>query len=304
MSARRESWRERAAGLAWLAGWRLTRLLPEQRAVALFERFADRSYRVNERRRATVRANLEPVVPAADLDRVVREAFRSYGRYWAETFRMQDLSREELARRFSVDGVENIQKAYDGGTGAVLATLHIGNWDAGGRWVSERWPLTAVAEVLRPRMLFERFVAHRRSLGMTIVPLVRGGDATKQCLERLDAGELVALVADRDLSGTGIEVRMFGRRTKMPPGPAVLSLRTGAHLLPACIYMEPGGRWRAVVMERIDSGPAPDEATAVAALTQRLASAFEVLIERHPEQWHAFQRSWLPDGGEGGGTAP
>lgn len=294
MSARSEFWRERALGMAWLAGWRLTRLLPERAAVALFERFADRSYRTNERRRAVVRANLEPVVGAADLDRVVRAAFRSYGRYWAETFRMQDLTGAELNRRFSVDGVENIEAGIAAGTGAVLATLHIGNWDAGGRWVAAQWPLTAVAEVLRPRVLFDRFVAHRRSLGIGIVPLRRGGDATKQCLEKLDAGELVALVADRDLSGSGVEVRLFGRRTKMPPGPAVLSLRTGAPLLPACIYMEPEGHWRAVVMRRIDSGAGPDEPAAVAALTQRLADAFGELIARHPDQWHAFQPYWLP----------
>lgn len=291
----REPMRLRLEGIAWVLMWRLVRLLPERAVYRLFDRLSARSYRRAERRRATVRENLAPLVPPAALEPTVREAFRSYGRYWAETFRMQDLASDELARRFTCRGCENIQAAYDAGTGGVLATPHLGNWDAGGRWVAERWPLTAVAEVLRPRKLFDRFVEHRRRGGITIVPLVPGADVTKQCLERLNKGEMVALVSDRDLSGSGVEVRMFGRRTKLPAGPAVLALRAGAPLIPACIYMEPGGRWLAHVMERIDTGVDPADPGAVQELTQRMARAFEVLIGRSPEQWHAFQRVWLPE---------
>jgi KDO2-lipid IV(A) lauroyltransferase len=208
-----------------------------------------------------------------------------------ETFRMQDLPDDELERRFGEEGTERIGEAYAAGRGAVLATPHLGNWDAGGRWVAKRWGLTAVVEVLRPRRLFDRFVAHRRGLGITIIPLVRGGDATAQCLERLRAGALVALVSDRDLSGTGVEVKMFGRRTKLPPGPAVLALRAGVPLLPACIYQRHDGSWFARVLPDINDGL--DDATDVERLTQRLAESFEGLIAAEPAQWHAFQRHWI-----------
>jgi phosphatidylinositol dimannoside acyltransferase len=281
-----------AEGIAWLAGWRVARALPEHFVVRAFERMALRSMRRNPARRALVATNLEPVVGRERLDEVLPEAFRSYGRYWAETFRMQDLSAEELDRRFTCKGRENIQAAYDGGRGGVLATLHIGNWDAGGRWVAERWPLTAVAEVLRPRMLFDRFVELRRSLGITIVPLEKGGDAIGRCMQQLEKGDMVALVADRDLSGTGVEVTMFGRKTKMPPGPSVLALRAGVPLIPACIYQREGGTWFADVREAL---PMPDatEGDPVHALTQRLADAFEELIAAAPEQWHMWNRYWI-----------
>jgi len=185
-----------------------------------------------------------------------------------------------------------LAKTHAAGRGGVLATPHLGNWDAGGRWVAERWPLTVVVEVLKPKMLFDRFVAHRRSLGMTIVPLVRGGDATGQCLARIREGDFVALVSDRDLSGTGVPVEMFGRRTKLPPGPAVLALRAGVPLIPACIYMTPGG-WHAWVMEPIDGGVTGETPENVALLTRRLAGAYEKLIRREPAQWHVFSRMWI-----------
>src|SRR5207245_11071725 len=106
--------------------------------------------------------------------------------------------------RCRCEGAENIENAFASGKGGVLAALHIGNWDAGGRWVANRWPLAVVVEVLRPRMLFDRFVEHRRALGMTIIPLERDADPTGRCIEQLKEGKMLALVADRDLSGSGV----------------------------------------------------------------------------------------------------
>lgn len=292
MSARTDSLKLRLEGIAWLVAWRITRLLPERWAYAAFERLSMRSYERNARRRAAVEANLEPIVGPARLQEAVRESFRWYGRYWAETFRMEDLTDEELDERFGTEGIEHIQNAYDAGRGGVLATCHIGNWDSGGRWVAKRWPLVAVAEVLRPRMLFFRFLEHRRALGLEIIPLERGEDVTGRCLSELALGKLVALVADRDLSRSGIEVKMFGRRTKLPPGPAVLALRSGAPLIPACIYQREDGTWFAHVMAPLPiEDPASPEA--VPALTQRLATSFEELIGAHPEQWHVYSPYWI-----------
>ena len=281
-------------GVGYLVGWRLTRLAPPSLVRRAFDAMSMRSWRRNERRRATVRENLLPVVgDGPKLDETVREAFLLYGRYWMETFRMQDLSSEELNARYFGENLASLDEIHERGHGGVLATPHVGNWDAGGRWVAERWPLTVVVEVLKPKMLFDRFVAHRRSLGMTIVPLVRGGDATAKCLEKIREGGYVALVSDRDLSGTGVPVRMFGKTTKLPPGPAVLSLRSGAPLIPACIYHRRDGTWYTVVMDPIDGGVTGETPENVAILTQRLAECFEQMIARDPAQWHAFGRMWL-----------
>ena len=299
MSGKKSRGRLRVAltGVGYLAAWRLTRLAPERFARRAFDAMSMRTWRRNTRRRETVRENLLPVLGEGQpLEDAVREAFLLYGRYWMETFRMQDLSSDDLMARFDCEGEEVLRDVHALGRGGVLGTAHIGNWDAGGRWVAERWPLTAVAEVLQPKMLFDRFLSHRRSLGLTIIPLIRGADATGQCLEKIREGHYVALVSDRDLSGSGVSVKMFGRTTKLPPGPAVLSLRARVPLIPACIYQRPDGGWHAWVMEPIDDGIEGETPENVAALTQRLAEAFERMIARSPEQWHAFSRMWLEAG--------
>jgi KDO2-lipid IV(A) lauroyltransferase len=283
------------AGAGYLAAWRLTRLAPERTARAAFDALSMRTWRRNEGRRETIRENLRPVVgDGRALDDAVREAFLSYGRYWMETFRMEDLSSEELTARYSIDGYDVLNGVHARGRGGVLATPHLGNWDAGGRWVAERWPLTVVVEVLRPKLLFDRFVEHRRGLGMTIIPLVRGGDATGQCMDKIREGHYVALVSDRDLSGSGVPVRMFGRQTKMPPGPAVLALRAGVPLIPAAIFQRSDGGWHSWVMDPVDGGVEGETPANVALLTQRVADSFSQLIAREPSQWHVFSKMWLP----------
>lgn len=278
-------------GLGWLLAWKITRLLPERWAYRIFERLGARSMRRNAKRRAAVETLLAPVVGQERLRDEVEEAFRWYGRYWAETFRMADLTDEQLDARFVCEGRENIENGFRAG-GGVLATLHIGNWDAGGRWVAKRWPLAVVVEVLRPRMLFDRFVEHRRALGMTIIPLERDADPTARCIEQLKEGKMIALVADRDLSGSGVEVTMFGRKTKMPPGPAVLGLRTGADVIPAAIFQRDDGSWLARVLPPVErpEGTGPE---AVRLYTQRLAEKYEDLIRAEPAQWHVFNRYWI-----------
>jgi len=278
-------------GIGWLIGWRIARWIPEGWAYFGFERMSARTYRRDTRARRALHANLAPIMGDRTPE-AVREGFRWYGRYWAETFRMQDLTPEELTARMRTFGLEHIEQAYAEGRGVILATPHLGNWDAGGRFVAERWPLTVVVEVLKPRIVFERFVAHRRAMGMTIVPLERGADPTARCIETVREGRVVALVADRDMSRSGVEVRMFGRVTTMPPGPAVVALRTDAPLIPAAIYQREDGTWFGHVLPALEKTDV-DDPHAVPVLTQRLADAFATLIDAHPEQWHVFHPYWI-----------
>jgi KDO2-lipid IV(A) lauroyltransferase len=156
------------------------------------------------------------------------------------------------------------------------------------------WRITAVAEVLRPERLFRLFLDHRRALGMGIVPLYDDRSVAQELVRLLSRNEIIALVADRDLKGTGVEVEMFGETRLLPAGPALLSLATGAPLLPCSVYDE-GEGWvmmvePPLVIERTDS--LRDDVTT---LTRALAARFERAIAAAPTQWHMFQPAWPAD---------
>lgn len=122
-----------------------------------------------------------------------------------------------------------------------------------------------------------------------------GGAAFGTLARRLREGGLVCLVADRDLSASGIEVDFFGESTRMPPGPALLAQQTGALLLPATLWYEEEPRMEGRVHAPVEVPAEGTRQEKAAVMTQALADAFAEGIAAHPQDWHMLQRLWLSD---------
>ncbi len=291
--------RARAVDLGFAAGWAVLRTVPYGLSRRSFDLAAEAASVRNGGGTRQLRANLRRVVGAdlaePELDRLVGAALRSYARYWLETFRLPRMDKRELLDRVVCTGAANLDAALERGKGAVLAVPHMGNWDASGVWlVAHSGSFATVAERLRPESLFDRFVAYRESLGFEIVPLTGGARGPLDVLrERLRENKVVCLVADRDLSRTGVEVDFFGEPTRMPGGPAVLAATTGAALLPSATFFTPDG-WGHVINPPVQIAPGRLRES-VPATTQAIARAFEKDIAAHPSDWHMMQKLWLAD---------
>lgn len=291
-----------AIELGYAAGWRVAGRLPEPATMAGVRVAAALAYRRQGRGTRRLAANLRRVVgpdmPERDFEALVRRALQSYGRYWVEAFRLPSLSPERVLAAFHLGRHELLGADVEAKRGAIVALPHAGNWDAAGAWVAAMgWPITTVAERLKPDSVYEMFLAFRQRLGMEIIPLTGGQQPPLDMLaERLGKGHVVPLLADRDLTARGIEVRFFGGRAKMPAGPALLALRTGAPLYVAAMWYEPAGpRGRlAGPLPVPNDGPLMER---VREVTQRIADQFAADIARHPQDWHMLQRLWLDEGG-------
>lgn len=292
--------RESAAAAGYALGWSLVRRLPEPLGRRVFRRIADRAWR---RRGAGVRrleANLSrvagPGAEEAELRALSREGMRSYLRYYYEAFRLPAMSRGQITARTRATGVETIEETLAAGRGVVAALPHMGNWDHAGAWITLRGiPLTTVAERLRPESVFRRFLSFREGLGMEVLPLADNGAHTFAALaRRLRAGRLVCLLADRDLTDSGVEVPFFGEPARFPGGPAALALATGAALMPVGLWYE-GEEWRIRVHPELPVPQEGERPAKVAAMTRGLARVFETEIRAHPQDWHMLQRVFLAD---------
>lgn len=291
-------------GAAYAAGWKLVRVLPERPVRALFEagagRFARRGGAAPKRLAANLRRVVGPEPSEAELAALTERALRSYARYWYEAFRLPEWSEKDIQQRFVLENAHVLDAAVAEGNGVVVALPHAANWDLAGAWATLHGiPVTTVAERLKPEDLYQRFLAFRRSLGMEILPLTGGTRHPLDVLtERIRAGRVVVLLADRDLSSRGVEVEFFGETTKMPAGPAVLALRTGAPLFGLAAWND-GPVTRARVIGPLATGPAdPDahrDAARVRAVTQQVADALAEGIAKHPVDWHMLQPLWLAD---------
>ncbi|MFC1415957.1 phosphatidylinositol mannoside acyltransferase [Streptacidiphilus cavernicola] len=284
---------------AYAAGWGAVKRLPESAANGLFQRIADTVAKRRGKSVLRLEANLRRVRPDAsdaELAELVRAGMRSYLRYWCESFRMPVWSRERVKASFEPEFVERLDAAMASGRGAVLALPHMGNWDLAGAWVVVRgYPFATVAERLRPEKLFDRFVAYREGLGMEVLPLTGGANTLATLAKRLREGGLVCLVGDRDLSASGVDVDFLGEAARMPAGPAVLAVQTGAALLPVTLWYDGTPVMKGRVHEEVAVPGTGSKREKAATMTQALADVWSEGVREHPQDWHMLQRFWLAD---------
>ncbi|MFE9254902.1 phosphatidylinositol mannoside acyltransferase [Streptomyces sp. NPDC006879] len=290
--------RERVADALYGLGWSAVKKLPEPVVARLGRRIADTAWK---RRGASVQrleANLARVVPEAgpaQLRELSKAGMRSYMRYWMESFRLPTWTPDRIREGIEIKGEHHLHDGLAQGRGVIVALPHLANWDLAGAWVTSylQVPFATVAERLKPESLFDRFVAYRESLGMEVLPH-NGGAAFGVLARRLRSGGLICLVADRDLSASGVKVDFFGAAARMPAGPALLAQQTGAQLLPVTLWYE-GPVMKGEVHPPV---PVPAEGTRkekATRMTQDLADVFAAGIAEHPTDWHMLQRLWLDD---------
>jgi phosphatidylinositol dimannoside acyltransferase len=295
--------RQRAgAGVLAAVSWLACRL-PERPLVALAEAAGELWYRLAPGRAAMGRQNLARVVAwlaaegmgpayarraATDrraLERLVRAAFRHQARYYLEVARAPVLTPDYLRRRLVVETPEVVETAFADGTPTIFVSGHFGAIEMPGLYLADRTGRTPVApmETIDDPALQRYFVRTRGALGVRIVGL---REARRELLAAIRRGDPVGLVADRDIGGGGMPVRLFGAEARLPVGPALLAVETGASMYLAAVRRTGVGSYAG----RLLAVPVPADGSwreRIAGALAAEAQAFERVIADAPEQWWA-----------------
>ncbi len=319
---------QRVAASGLLAAWRVVPRLPEGLVHLAGAAAADVAWAVRGPGVRRLEENLGALEPdPRALRRLSRAGMRSYARYWCDAFRLHTWSSLQLDARTRVEGpgYDELVAALHAGRGAVAFLGHSGSWDQVGAWAAAHWGhlggVLTVAERLEPPAVHEAFLSFRARLGVTAVAVdpagtdatgapgaaAGGGGSFAALVRGLRRGAFVPLLADRDLSGSGVAVELLGRASRAAPGPATLALATGAPLFPVSVHYEPGpGRrrgWRpwtavatvhaAVVVPPRGQGREGRQAQ-VAAMTRACTAVLSDAVRQHPADWHVLQRVFTP----------
>ncbi|RLL65820.1 phosphatidylinositol mannoside acyltransferase [Streptomyces sp. Z26] len=300
--------RERVTDSLYALGWAGLKRLPEPTAVRLGRTMADTAWKRRGRGVVQLERNLARVVPDASPERLAelsRAGMRSYLRYWTESFRLPVWTERMVTERVHVHDLDRLTDGIASDRGVILVLPHLGNWDLAAAYlnIGLRTPFTTVAERLKPESLYERFVAYRESLGAEVLPH-QGAAAFGTLARRLRAGGLVALVADRDLTASGVPVDFFGERARMPGAPAMLAQQTGALLLPATLWFDGTPVMQGRVYPPVEVPTTGDRREKAQVMTQAMADVFAAGIAEHPTDWHMLQPFWDADTGRGGDGPP
>lgn len=293
--------KDRATAVVYSLGWSLVCRLPEEWAANLFQFFADVAWRRQGPKVRNLETNLVRVlgdeVNGKYLRSVSRQSMRSYARYWLEVFRLPVMPMDRLLAGMHTEGpFDQAFATLAADRGIVFALPHMGNWDQAGAWMVNQSgkSVTTVAERLKPESVYERFLAFREGLGMEVLPATGGARPFGILAQRLRAGGIVVLVADRDMTGNGQEVRFFGETTKMMAGSAALAVQTGAALMPVVLWFTESG-WGVRIGDEIPVPATGTRKEQMAAMMQQVARFFEDGIREHPADWHMLQPVFLAD---------
>ena len=282
--------------LFYLFAWKLIGILPEKIAYALASFVADYAFKKNSKGVKRLRSNykrVKPEISDVELNHLTKLGMRSYLRYWFDTFRLNKWSKNRIIETTYVIRENLLRDPIALKKGCIVALPHAGNWDhAAAYFCSTGITLTAVVEKLKPEAIFRKFLDYRSSIG--IEPISHKEKTIPILLERLRSGKLVALVADRDMSRSGVEVDFLGGVAKMPSGPAILAIESGAPLLTAYIrYLDKG--IEITFDETIKLPVSGTKEEQIKIVTQSIANNFAKRIKDSPVDWHMLQRIWIDE---------
>ncbi len=290
------------AWLIGLAAW-LVGILPERLAIALADLAGRLWYRATPERAALARRQLRRIclhltergdaptrlraaaTSERSLESLVRATYVHAARYYLEVMRTGRINARFLRERLLVETPEVVEEAFSHDGPVIFVGMHFGAIELPALYLAERTGRRVVGpmETINDPALQAWFVRSRARVGVRIVGL---REARRELLGALRAGESVGLVGDRDISGGGIETELFGHPARLPMGPALLAVESGAPLYVAAVRRAGPGRYRGR-LTRVHVAAEGTRRERTQVTVTRLARAFEAGITDAPEQWWA-----------------
>ncbi|MFA6142444.1 MAG: lysophospholipid acyltransferase family protein [Candidatus Omnitrophota bacterium] len=244
--------------------------------------------------RAAVISNLN-IVTAGKLSAreergMARQVFRNFAKYLVDFFRFSIIDKNYIDKFVRIEGLNNIDEALSKGKGVIALSAHIGNWELGGSVISlAGYPLSAVVLTHKHKKVNE-FFRRQRLAGM--VKPIEIGMTLKECYRVLKNNKILALMGDRDFTGSGFRIKFFGHDALIPKGPAAFSYRIGSAIVPSFMIREDDDTFRLIFEKPIYPDRSIEEAASTRQLTEQYLSVVESYIRARPAQWYAFRKIW------------
>ena len=226
------------------------------------------------------------------LERLVRSSFRHMARYYLEVARTPGVTRAFVDERLLLDTPELVAEAVVPGRAVLFVGLHFGSLELAIIYMAFRVGTTVTPmETIDDPGLQAYF---ERTRGVAGIRLVGLREARRALTDALRGGIPVGLAGDRDLTGGGTPIPLFGAPSVLPMGPAMLAVETGVPVYGMTVRRVGGGRYRGRLIP-IEVPTEGTRRTRVTLTMTRLAAAFEDLIADAPDQWWAIFFPIWPD---------
>ncbi|MEO0019476.1 MAG: lysophospholipid acyltransferase family protein [candidate division WOR-3 bacterium] len=250
-------------------------------------------YQFNHRQRRRLMENYYHILgkntPEEVIKKTARRAFKNLCVFYADLLRVPVMKkRTALIGEFDRRTIDRVMQEK---RGVILVTGHLGNWDLAGVFLSAlAYPISAVVEPI-PRGWTKTFNRYRRACAMETIPIPE----RERIRRAIEKKRVLALVADRDLTGRGILCPAFDAHRSFPKGPAVYALRYNVPIVIGYFVRQQKKNrppYLGVIEAPLEFHPTGDMDNDIKNLTLLIASRLNELIRRYPDQWLVFNANW------------
>jgi predicted LPLAT superfamily acyltransferase len=229
----------------------------------------------------------------------LRSMIRTYRHLLAFARTMVDRAvfrtRGKSAFRYTEEGLHRIQEAAAAGSGAVLLTAHIGNWElAAGLLPASLGERLAVVAYEGERDRIAEFMKRSGGPQLRVIDVGRDFLASLEMIRALRGGALLAVQGDRPMGGQVVSVPFLGREARFPVGPFMLAAVSGAPLI-ATFSLRVGPtayRFFANEPQRLSFTAASSRDDQLRAWVEQYVRTLESLVRQYPYQWFNFYDFW------------
>ncbi|HEX2883726.1 MAG TPA: lysophospholipid acyltransferase family protein [Candidatus Limnocylindria bacterium] len=277
----------------WLyrAAERLINALPRRVALAAATAVGNVAYDLAGPKGRLIRENLSrPMRLPVDDPRVAaaaRRAFRNYAKYLVDMMRIGEIGEEEAHRLILIENIELLRSARAEGKGVIISTVHVGGMDLiGAALKAHGETLHVVADDTTYGRLYDHLSAQRAKQHVFLI----GWRNLRGLFRALRGGGNLVLFCDGGYRRGDVPVEFCGEATTFPIGPATLSAKTGAPMLPVTCRRLEDDRFHAGALPLVHcAGTDPAE---LYRATQTVADELGGVIAADPGQWYMFRPVW------------
>jgi KDO2-lipid IV(A) lauroyltransferase len=200
---------------------------------------------------------------------------------------------DEFLPQIEIRGREHLDKALQEGNGVIALGMHLGGFFlVPARIAVEKYPCHVVINRGRNLALWKKFEEYHHLFGVKTIYTKPSVMALKKSLKSLSRNEIIYILIDEQQRRRGIATLFFGRKAFTSPGPAFLSIKTGAIILPMYVLRTNEGAKTLVIEPPVTIHRTGDEGTDIELLTAQFTQVIEQIVRRYPNQWTWLNRRW------------
>ena len=241
-------------------------------------------------RRQVAAENLQrvyPDMPPKQRKKLLKRVYLNLGLSAAELYLLPE---KQLISGTSINGRENLEAALALGKGVILATAHLGNWEAARTLPLFGIPLAAVVQKQHNHLFDAYNNALRTRQGVRLIDQRHG---LKDLLACLRQNMVVTILTDQNAGPEGLILEFLGHPAPHWKGAAKISLRYKAPIVPGYALRNPEGGISICFEPMIHHPELSDSTENQLLLLKEINAVTERYIRQNPKQWLWLHRRWL-----------